>query len=245
MLSANYGHCTIVYNYHRHEFLMETDKVMEDDLIAKLLQPLKIAFYECYDITEIISFLPKNTRSTQMAVNSSSFLELIREQQGDATDYRTSYIGYAKLADTSKLHAIINKLQPALPHDCKISFQNQVADQYPPSLQVYALKNNDQKLELSMLLDSVSMQFDERGYPIIRISFNQKGTSAFALITEKNINRALALVIDDLVYSAPIVTGKIEGGHAEIAGSFTVREAALLGKMLTGGYLPLNLVLLK
>jgi SecD/SecF fusion protein len=64
-------------------------------------------------------------------------------------------------------------------------------------------------------------------------------------MTRKNIDKAIAIVVDELVYSAPFVNGEIEGGRADISGGFTAKEAKQLANMMSGGYLPIRLTLIK
>lgn len=59
----------------------------------------------------------------------------------------------------------------------------------------------------------------------VTISFNSQGTLIFEKITAENIGEKLAIVPDDIVYSAPIIQEKISGGRAQITGSFTIEEA--------------------
>jgi preprotein translocase subunit SecD len=74
--------------------------------------------------------------------------------------------------------------------------------------------------------------------PAVSITFNNRGARAFALATEENVGKRLAIVLDDKVYSAPVIQEKIGGGHAQITGRFTVEEATDLAIVLRAGSLP-------
>jgi len=74
--------------------------------------------------------------------------------------------------------------------------------------------------------------------PAVSMNFNRRGGRQFALITEENVGRQLAVVLDDVVYSAPVIREKIPGGRARISGSFTVEEATDLAIVLRAGSLP-------
>ena len=110
---------------------------------------------------------------------------------------------------------------------------------------MFALKNNTWKLPVHEMLDKAKWWKEEGEKPTVLIDFDKRGTDKFAAITGKNINKAIAIVIDDLVYSAPFVNSKIEGGHAEIAGEFSFNEARQLAEMLSGGYIPIKITLKK
>jgi len=74
--------------------------------------------------------------------------------------------------------------------------------------------------------------------PYIAIDFNKEGAKEFARITEVNIERNLAIVLDERVQSAPVIKSKIPDGHAIIEGNFTMEEAKNLAIVLRAGALP-------
>ncbi len=74
--------------------------------------------------------------------------------------------------------------------------------------------------------------------PYISIDFDKKGAKIFERITEENIKKRLAIVIDKKVLSAPIIQEKITGGQVRIAGNFTTEEANALALALRYGPLP-------
>ncbi|TET42680.1 MAG: protein translocase subunit SecD [Elusimicrobia bacterium] len=74
--------------------------------------------------------------------------------------------------------------------------------------------------------------------PYVAIDFNKDGAKKFARITEVNIERNLAIVLDGRVQSAPVIKSKIPDGHAIIEGNFTMEEAKNLAIVLRAGALP-------
>ncbi len=74
--------------------------------------------------------------------------------------------------------------------------------------------------------------------PYVSITFDRKGARLFERITEENVKKRLAIVLDDNVYSAPVIQEKIAGGEARITGSFTTEEARDLAIILRAGALP-------
>jgi hypothetical protein len=239
--SSDHKKFTVVYSKLSKEIIVTSEDELDSDFIRRLIKPLKVEFYECYDIAEIKTELLRGKKNTQLIESKIRFLEMLNVKPQYSTAYRNSYIGYVKLSDTAAFNKIAVKLKKDLPSDCTLSYEGKPETGEP--FMIYALKNNAHKLPINSLLDSVRMQFDEKGYPLLSINFNREGTEKFALLTEKNSTRGLAIVIDGLVYSAPMVNGKIEHGKVQIAGAFTAREVAELGKMLTGGYLPLHLTI--
>jgi preprotein translocase subunit SecD len=81
----------------------------------------------------------------------------------------------------------------------------------------------------------IDRQFSE---PYVTIDFDKKGARLFERITEANVKKRLAIVLDDHIYSAPVIQEKIGGGRARITGSFTTEEAHDLAIVLRAGALP-------
>lgn len=155
------------------------------------------------------------------------------------------YTGVIKISDTSKFNKIQKALRRYLPADCIFAYLQNKNLVEGSTLEVYSLKNNEEKLPLYTMIDSVKTYLNYRGDSTIFIHFNNIGTKKFARLTMKNTQRSIALVIDGLVCTAPFVYGPIESGKAEIAGVFTKNEVGKVVKMISAGYLPLNLSLIK
>jgi preprotein translocase subunit SecD len=89
------------------------------------------------------------------------------------------------------------------------------------------------------LLTKVKVQIDTRfNEPYISLELNDAGAKLFEKITSENVNRRLAIILDNTVYSTPVIREKISGGHAQIAGRFTMEEAKELAAILKAGALP-------
>jgi preprotein translocase subunit SecD len=81
----------------------------------------------------------------------------------------------------------------------------------------------------------IDSQYNE---PYVSITFDKKGGRDFARITEANVKKRLAIVLDENVYSAPVIQEKITGGQARITGNFTTDDAHDLAIVLRAGALP-------
>jgi preprotein translocase subunit SecD len=88
------------------------------------------------------------------------------------------------------------------------------------------------------LVDARSARDQQFGMPQVTMSFNSRGAREFADITERYVGRQLALVLDNQVYSAPVIRTRIPNGQAVIDGSFTPEEARILAVVLRAGALP-------
>ncbi|MEO6818795.1 MAG: protein translocase subunit SecDF [Ginsengibacter sp.] len=104
--------------------------------------------------------------------------------------------------------------------------------------ELYAIKTvpgtDKAKLEGEAVEDAKS-DYDERGRPAIKMQMTPSGSRTWAKLTGDNVGRPVAIVLDDIVYSAPNVNGIIEGGNSEISGSFTVEQAQDLASVLKIG----------
>ena len=95
-------------------------------------------------------------------------------------------------------------------------------------------------------LSDASAGFDsETREPVVNFRFNRTGASEFAAITEANVGRPFAIVMDDKVLSAPVIREPITGGSGQISGGFTVQEAGTLSALLRAGALPAKLTVIE
>jgi preprotein translocase subunit SecD len=79
---------------------------------------------------------------------------------------------------------------------------------------------------------------NQAGGAHVSISFDTRGAKVFDRVTAENVKRRLAIVLDDTVYSAPVIQERISGGEAQITGNFTPEEASDLAIVLRAGSLP-------
>ncbi|MBX7137346.1 MAG: protein translocase subunit SecD [Oligoflexia bacterium] len=78
----------------------------------------------------------------------------------------------------------------------------------------------------------------ENGLPEVALTLTSEGGTVFGKLTAENVGRQLAIVLDGVVYSSPVIRDRITGGHASISGSFTMEEARQLAVVLRAGALP-------
>jgi len=90
------------------------------------------------------------------------------------------------------------------------------------------------------LIDA-NQAFDESGAPTVNIVFNASGGKAFGKVTQENVGKPFAIILDDIVLSAPNIQEPILGGQARITGNYTVETANELAVQLRSGKLPVDL----
>jgi preprotein translocase subunit SecD len=89
------------------------------------------------------------------------------------------------------------------------------------------------------LLSNAQVRIDTRfNDPYVSIDFNSIGAKRFDQLTAANVGKRMAIVLDDTVYSAPVIRERISGGSAQISGNFTEQEATDLAIVLRAGSLP-------
>jgi len=94
-------------------------------------------------------------------------------------------------------------------------------------------------------LKRAELGFDQTtNRPLVHLEFNDEGANIFEGLTEKNIGKILAIYIDGLPISTPVVQEKISGGKAQITGQFTIEEARTLARNLNAGALPVPIKLI-
>ena len=90
-------------------------------------------------------------------------------------------------------------------------------------------------------LVDAKQSFDQDGRPVVSITFNTAGARRFGRVTQENVNKPFAIILDDKVLSAPNINEPILGGQAQISGNFTVETANQLAVSLASGKLPVKL----
>ncbi|MBF0271042.1 MAG: protein translocase subunit SecD [Magnetococcales bacterium] len=95
------------------------------------------------------------------------------------------------------------------------------------------------------LLTDARVNFDQFGEAMVSITFNHQGARKFAQLTGEHVGERMAIVLDDKVYSAPVLREKIEGGRAQITGNFTMEDAHDLAIVLRAGALPAPVTILE
>jgi protein-export membrane protein SecD len=102
----------------------------------------------------------------------------------------------------------------------------------------YLVVKSSAELTGSTLVDAKVELGGQYGYPTVSIEFNPEGTRRFAEVTERNVQKNLAIVLDGTVQSAPVIRSAIPDGHAVIEGNFSTEDAKLLSTVLRAGALP-------
>jgi SecD/SecF fusion protein len=203
------------------------------------------------DSSSIVSDTSKRVKDSSKNVLSKNDKPLINTvrfigpQQGkDGKQLYSSAIASLELKDTAKANEYLNLevVKNNFPANLKFLYgiEEKDAKSSKKFVSLYAIKTlqgtDKAKLEGDGV-EEASQQYDERSRPSVKMQMTPSGSRTWAKLTTDNVNKPIAIVLDDVVYSAPNVNGPIEGGSSEISGSFTVEEAQDLANILKSGKL--------
>ena len=157
-----------------------------------------------------------------------------------------SVCGYASVRDTAAINRIIYSqlAKQVLPTDLKLLWSAKPADgiQAKNIFELHALKvtttNGRAPLEGDVITDAKDQFNNDTGQPEVSMSMNSDGARRWAEMTKANVGKAIAIVLDGVVYSAPRVNGEIDGGQSSINGNFTVQDTKDLANTLKSGRMP-------
>ena len=160
--------------------------------------------------------------------------------------------------DTAKANALLKNpvLKSYLPNKLKFMWgskpeevKNEAGEVVGAYYELYAIKVTDRSGKAAMYGDIITdarKDFDAQsgGHPYISMQMTGEAAVKWAKLTKDNSpqgdkkGRSIAVVMDNMVYSAPTVNGEIKGGNSQITGNFTVEEAETLAAVLSAGKLP-------
>ena len=168
-------------------------------------------------------------------------LSMLQTIPGDAL----SLVGYASVRDTAAINKMIygSLAKQILPSDLKLLWSAKPEDGLNKKnvYGLYALKittsDGRAPLEGDVVTDAKD-DFDQHGRPQVSMTMNSEGAREWAALTKANVGKAIAIVLDGVVYSAPRVTGEISGGQSSISGNFTIEDTKDLANTLKSGRMP-------
>ncbi|MEN5193185.1 protein translocase subunit SecDF [Sphingobacterium faecium] len=154
-------------------------------------------------------------------------------------------VGSADLKDTAKVNAFLNRpeVKSIIPGNLKLLWSVKPEAKTPNILSLYAIRpagvDNGPVLTGDVITNARD-EFNERNEPVVSMQMNSEGAREWKKITAKAAqgHQSIAIVLDNVVYSAPGVNEEIAGGNSSISGSFTVEDTKDLANVLKAGRLP-------
>ncbi|TDQ22889.1 protein translocase subunit SecDF [Tenacibaculum caenipelagi] len=161
----------------------------------------------------------------------------------------SSLVAQARVQDTAKVNSLLKnkEVRALLPNNLKyVKFlwdykAQPSADGTAEIIGLYAIKSNraDKAPIDGDVIADAKQDYDQLSKPVVSMLMNGEGTKKWAKMTSENVGKFVAVVLDDYVYTAPVVNGAITGGSTQISGgSMTVNEAQDIATVLKAGKLP-------
>ena len=157
-----------------------------------------------------------------------------------------STVGYASVRDTAAINKLIYSAvaKQVLPSDLKLLWSAKPADHLNVKniYELHALKvtttTGRAPLEGDVITDAKDEFEPNTGAPCVSMKMNTEGARKWAQMTKTNMGKAIAIVLDGVVYSAPRVNSEIDGGSSQITGNFTIEDTKDLANTLKSGRMP-------
>lgn len=203
--------------------------------------------------SELINLISQDTTQQQEAQSLDAFKSqnplygvLIPNTDREGNFVPGSVVGFAHGRDTATVNRYLKmkQVRALFPRDLKFQWHFKPY-KYDPAQSLYELhaikvttRDNQAPLTGDVIIGARE-EFDQNtGEAKVTMSMNAEGAKIWARLTRENVGRAIAIVLDNYVYSAPRVNSEIKGGNSEITGDFTIEEAQDLANILKSGKMP-------
>ena len=199
-----------------------------------------------------VKFQLKNNDDETPAQKSNAQVEAAKKQHPLLAMLQTTgqnslaLVGYASVRDTAAISKLIygQTAKQILPTDLKLLWSATPEDGIKAKniYGLYAIKvsssNGQAPLQGDVVVDAKDEFNHVTGQPEVNMTMNTEGARRWAALTKANVGKAIAIVLDNAVYSAPRVNGEIDGGSSAISGNFTVEMTKDLANTLKSGRMP-------
>lgn len=180
------------------------------------------------------------TDAKELAKQYPLFTVLNPTQRGSSK----AVVGMSHIKDTAEVNQILAMpaIKSLMPRDLQFYWGVKSIDEGGNVFELYAIKvtSRDGKAPLDgdAVVDTRQEIDQQTSKPVVSMSMSGEGAKTWARLTKDNVNRAIAIVLDGYVYTAPNVQNEIKGGNSQISGDFTIAEAKDLANILKSGKLP-------
>jgi SecD/SecF fusion protein len=183
------------------------------------------------------------SKAAELAKKQNPLFAIFQPTQGNTL----AVVGYANARDTAEINKIIysdlaNQIFPA---ELKLRWGARPEDFGGQAkgeiFELYALKITEPSGRAPLegdVITNAKDDFDQMGHPSVSMQMNSDGARRWSQITKQNIGKAVAIVLDDAVYSAPRILTQIDGGNSQITGNFTIELTKDLANTLNSGKMP-------
>ena len=212
---------------------------------------IQVVFPDGWDLKAGENLLiQKGSLSFYATYNRESFSELLNGDnnlfsllKADGPDHSMAVVGCAAVPEVEKVNGYLKTAK--LNQKCRFAWSPSSGD---APVCLYALRLEGEKGTLLTGTDIESAKFNQdksSGIYELGIEFKKQAVQLWADATRRNINNAIAIVLDNKVIYAPVLRNAIEGGKCSITGSFTKTEVQYLAALCNNGEMPLNFKVVK
>lgn len=177
----------------------------------------------------------KQLSAEEFALEHPFFSLAWMDPQGRSAD------AYVSEENRSKLERIFNRpdVKKVIPNNAEFLFSAKpIGFQEGQAVYMMYLVNKNPELTGGVVTNAQANIDPTTSAPIVSMEMNSEGATEWARITGANVNKRCAIILDNLVFSAPVIRGKIPGGRSQIEGMADLEEAKLLEIVLKAGALP-------
>lgn len=206
---------------------------------------------QAVDSTDLVALIEsQNEESDKNSLAENPLFNILKPATSQEGNLQPgAVIGYVNLSDTAKFNQLIkmDSVLYLMPRDSKIKYALQNPTFQENYLEVIVIKctTRDGKpaIDGTVITEAKAEMLDSR--PEISITMNAEGAKMWKRMTAENVGRQIAITLDGIVYSFPMVQSEIEGGKSIISGNFTVDEAGNLASILSAGKYPVKFSIVK
>ena len=222
--------------------MIELPGVKEPERVRKLLQgSANLEFWETYSLDEISKVIYPALQDLDAKLATEEVANPLTSRFiGLNSSYCT--VAAAHYSDTAAINSMLatNEAKLTLPRDVRFmwSVDAYEGDSTRTIFELNAIKVTERSGRAPVegdVISDASAGFDNNGAPCVDMQMNVEGARKWAALTKKNIHRAIAIVLDGYVYSAPMVQSEITGGRSQITGNFTIEATQDLANVLRSG----------
>ncbi len=165
-----------------------------------------------------------------------------KNDKGGYVPAKSARVGVAAIKDTARVNAMLKKVMDVFPRDLRFAWTVKPNPQTPDVLDLVALKASSRDGSAALggdVIVDARQDFDQNGKVSVDLQMNSQGAKVWKRLTGENVGKQIAIVLDNYVYSFPVVNGEIPNGRSSISGgAMTVEEAKDLANILKAGKLP-------
>ena len=200
------------------------------------------------DSTDDVANLSEEEREKlrEEARRKNPLIGLLGQPDFNALNPNSPLIGLALGTDTAAINQMLKdeQVRDLIPDDMKFvwsfSSGNYISGDGNAMYELISVRTDDGGPAMGgEAVSSARPDFDPvSGEPLVSVSMTSEGTAEWALITQNNVGRFVAILLDNKVYSYPIVESAITTGQTRISGNFTIESSTDLANILEAGQLP-------